>query len=146
MSLSFFRAVRAALSAAVILSATTTAQAQEFGVPVDGNFSEFEIAFTGGLGVVYRGVFDVRAVEGQIAICGVGHLRDSRLRSTIRDMARNGAFILNGQEYPFDMRYFSRARTINSIPSTEATCRLTGVAAPRSGSVNLRFGNGVFRN
>ena len=93
--MSMSKLIRSALLAGACVIATLgSANAQEFQTPVDANFNEGDIRFTGELGTVYTFMWDARAVDGRIAICGVGYLRDSRLRGTIRDMARAG-LVLN---------------------------------------------------
>jgi len=131
-------------AASVSLAAPATAQ--EFQVPVTSSFTEGEIQFTGGFGPVYYFMWNATAVEGRVAICGTGYLRDPRLRSTIRDMARDGEFMVGGRVYPIDLRFFSRSRTQNSMASDTANCLVTEAPVPSSGGVRLSFSSGTFRN
>jgi hypothetical protein len=141
--MSFFKSLVFAF--ALILSAPT-AQAQDVGIPVDSEFMEFDIRFTGELGVVYTGLWDARIINNQIAICGVGHLRSPRLRSTVRQMARDGQLEINGQTYAFDLTYFPRVQSEGALRSAQATCRSTGVRPSGRWSVRMEFGRGTFRN
>jgi len=120
------------------------AQAQQFQINVDGEFSEETLQFTGGVAPPYSFMWDMRVVNGSLAICGVGHLRDSRFRDTIRQILRGGVVTVNGQEYPVDLNFFSRARTRNAMSGTPATCQ--SVVAFNGGQASFRLGAGTFRN
>jgi hypothetical protein len=120
--------------------------AQDFQVPMSADFNDGEIRFTGELGTVYHFRWDAVAVDGQLAICGTGYLRDTRLRSTIRDMARDGEILVGAQLVRVDLRFFSRARTMNALQSTAANCQVVGPSPRDITSIALRFGAGTFRN
>ncbi|MEJ6394135.1 hypothetical protein V8J82_12755 [Gymnodinialimonas sp. 2305UL16-5] len=133
------------LIAALFISAGSPAAAQTFQVPVTGDFREGDITFTGQYGTVYYFLWDARIQDGRLAICGVGYTRDARFRTTIRRMARDGSLRINNSEIPFDMSFFTRATTRPSLTTTAATCQFVP-GAPTSGQLQMRFGDGVFRN
>lgn len=141
-----FRSLPAVLASVLWIGVATPVKAQDFQVPMTPNFSEGDIQFTGALGTVYAFRWTAIAAEGQLAICGTGHLRDSRLRSTIRDMARNGEIRVGSQVSSVDLNFFSRARTMNALQSTAANCRIVGPLPRGNVQILLRFGSGTFRN
>jgi hypothetical protein len=123
------------------------AQAQDYQVPVDDSFVEGQIRFTGELGVVYRFLWNGQAVNGELAICGIGRFISPRLRTTVRGMARGAVLRINGQEYPFDVSFFTSARTVASMQTEPATCRSTGVPLSRvNGPITLEYASGSWRN
>lgn len=136
----------ALLASFLWIGLATPVKAQEFQVPMTPDFNEGEIRFTGGLGAVYTFRWDAIARDGQLAICGTGYLRDNRLRSTIRGMAREAEIQIEGQLVGIDLRFFSRARTVNALQSTAANCRVIGPLPRGSARIGLRFGSGTFRN
>ncbi len=129
-----------------ILITSAPVQAQDFQRPVDSSFVEHEIRFTGELGVVYTYRWNLSAQGNRLAMCGIGYLRDSRLRNTVRDMARDGELVVDGQTYRVNFSFFSRASSRNALASGTANCIVTQAPLPRSGSAQMRFGSGVFRN
>lgn len=136
----------AAAAIVALAFAATPVAAQEFQVPVDDTFVEGDIRFTGQLGTVYFFEWKLIARGDRLAVCGIGYVRDSRLRETVRGMARGGQITVDGRDYPVDLSFFSRARTRNALSSGTANCRVTQAPLPRSGGVNMRFGSGTFRN
>ena len=141
-----FRSLVAVVASALWMGLAMPVKAQEFQVPMTAAFNEGVIQFTGGLGTVYTFRWAAIVVDGQLAICGAGYLRDSRLRTTIRDMARDAEIQIGGQPVPVDLRFFSRARTVNALSSTAATCRVIGAAPRGNTQIGLRFGSATFRN
>ena len=122
------------------------AQTGEFETPVTGEFIPGEINFTGGLGRVYEYRWDLAVIEGRIALCGVGYLRDARLRSTINDMLEGATLSSDTHEVAVDARFFSRARSAGRLDQSTATCRLTNLPVPRSGAIFFSPSRGTFRN
>jgi len=142
-----FRAL--AISLFVFFAVSPAVQAQtiaaDFSVAIDGDFSESDIRFTGELGVVYRFMWDVRAVNGQIAVCGTGVFLRARARSAVRGMLRDGYVEYAGVRILEDLSYFTRANTVNAMRAGQANCRYAADSTRRSGPLTLVFGDGVVR-
>ena len=138
-----------AVSLFILFSMSPGVQAQtvaaDFSVPIDGDFSESDIRFTGELGIVYRFMWDARAVNGQIAVCGTGVFMRARGRSGVRGMLRDGYVEYAGARILEDLSFFTRANTVNAMRAGQANCRYAADSTRRNGPLTLVFGDGVVR-
>ncbi|WP_306045114.1 hypothetical protein [Nioella sp. MMSF_3534] len=135
------------LAMVLLGTAALPSKAQTFEVNVDGSFVDGDIRFTGELGIVYTFLWRAIAQSGELAICGVGRFTSPRLRTTVRGMLRDASINVSGLDIPFDVSYFTSARTVQSMRSEPATCRSTGIPVSQaSGGVYLSFGQAIWRN
>ena len=141
------RSLALALFGTLSLACAAPAQTvpADFSVAVDGDFTESDIRFTGELGTVYRFMWDARALNGRIAICGTGVFLRSRARSTVRGMLRDGYIEYGGARILEDLSYFTAANTVNAMRAGEANCRYVSDSSRRNGPLSLFFGDGVVR-
>ncbi|QBY00865.1 hypothetical protein E2K80_09110 [Rhodophyticola sp. CCM32] len=111
-------------------------------------FIDGEVNFTGGVGRVYQYRWYLVPVEGRMALCGSGYLRDSRLRGTINDMLRDTVLVMSNQRVEVDARFFTRVRSARRLSQDNATCRPTNLPllTGGGGTVYLEFGDAVWRN
>ncbi|WJY20128.1 hypothetical protein QTA57_09430 [Fontisubflavum oceani] len=134
------------VSIAVMLAAPVSAQNSALQVPVTSEFIPGEIQFTGGLGTVYQYRWTMVAVDGQLALCGAGYLRDGRLRSSINDMLEGASLLVGSQVVPVDARFFTRARSARRLDQAVATCQPTGVSANTRETIYFQPDSGSWRN
>ena len=106
-------------------------------VPVDKYFTEGEFKWTGGIGG-YKFLWSVRAVNGKLEVCGVGHYQDAYSRSQNNDILRKSYVTLNGKKILKDMRFFSIAKYEKDLRRTPANCASTGVKVPK-GKVEIQL-------
>ncbi len=136
----------ALMGVAAALGVPASAQAQTNQIPVTPDFFEGAIVGSGELGTVYSYRWTLFEQGGRMVICGAGYLRDARLNTTIRRMARDGGLVTDTATYPLNLTFFTRVRTLGSLDSAVATCSVTDIPALRAGSVGLTFEAGTFRN
>jgi hypothetical protein len=139
-------AMACAVGLGLAVAAPAPAQAQTTQIPVTPDFFEGWIRGDGELGTVYSYRWTLFEQDGRMVLCGAGYLRDARLNTTIRRMARNGGLVTDAQTYPLNLTFFTRVRTLGGLGSAMATCTLTDIPAIRSGSVGLTYEADVFRN
>lgn len=148
-----FQHVTRLIAATLVMAALSpsSAHSQTFEVPVDADFVEMPVTFTGQFGTVYEARWAVRPVDGQIAVCGVGFVRDARFNGTVRQMLRDAEILLNKQNeqtvHPVSLTYFGRASSAQALNGATANCQNIGVAIPAGlQSIQLDLGDAVFRN
>ncbi len=121
--------------------------AQDYQEQVTSAYFTGEIAGHGMINPVLRYSWHVTEQSGRLAVCGITHLRDAGVRSTIRRMSRNATFYLNEQIFDIDVSYFTEARNSEQLRTGTATCRVTEIpAAAGGGTVGLSYGSGTHRD
>lgn len=128
------------------LPAAALAQ-QSLRVPVDEHFSAGDLTFDGELGTFYRFMWDVRLVNGTLAVCGVGKTLDPTTSGFARRMLRKATVKLNGKPILTDVSFFTAIKSRHDLVSATATCQVTGFPPPKGDKVDLLldFGYGTFR-
>lgn len=136
-----------ALFLAFFLPAAAAAQ-QTLKVPVDENFDAGDLTFDGELGTFYRFLWDVKLVNGTIAVCGVGKTLDPTTSGFARRMLRQAKVTLNGKPILTDISFFTMIKSRHDLASAAATCQQTGFAPPKGDKAELLldFGYGTFRH
>ena len=122
------------------------AAANDFETPVTPEFYDGEVRFTGEFGTVYVFRWYPMNIDGRFAICGIGFFRDAGFRSTVRGMAQDASFYVNGTPYPVDISHFTRVNRRNLLQSGAATCRQTDIPVAGTRRVAVQFGRGTYRN
>lgn len=128
------------------LMAPVAASAQQFQIQVNGAFTETPLAFTGGVADPYTFSWDIIEYQGQLALCGIGYLRDQRFSSTIRSMARDSGLEVDGRMRAVDLTFFTRARSMRDMRTGTATCQVVGPLPSTRASIGLQFATGTLRN
>lgn len=111
----------------------------QYETPVTPEFNYSEMHYTGELGLVYAYHWDIQVVNGYVAICGVGFLREHRARQAIRRSLREATLESGGAIIHEDMTFFGRARNMNRLPTSTATCLVTGHRPQRNVGFVLNF-------
>lgn len=88
----------------------------------------------------------LKALEGQIALCGVGVVTNSQLNSAVRNALRGGVLRLDGKPTIKNFTYFAKARSVSALDKTKANCKLSGISARKRVDVDIKLGDGTFRN
>lgn len=141
-----YRIFYSAVLAVFLMASPGLALDTDYQVTPNADFQEERIRFSGGVAPPFTILFDIQARNGQLAICGVTHLREGRFGSTMRRMLRGSTIIVGSQEIPVDLRFFARARTAQTLRTTSANCALTGIGLPPRGTgVGLRLAPGTIR-
>jgi hypothetical protein len=140
---------RLSMFSAAVFAATSlfasNADAQDFQVQVTSEFTEFSLQFTGGIADPYTIVWNVMEREGQLALCGAGFLRDARFNTAIRQIARSGSLMVDGQPRPVNLTFFRSARSINNLRSGAANCQVVGPLPRTNEGVFLQYGGVTVR-
>lgn len=127
--------------------AVSAADANDFSISVDDRFSEDEITWQGDVsGNAYVFVFDIRAKDGWLYLCGAGKFTDPTLRNATRNILRSSFLEYNGKKVLKDISYFATVPFQNDLKSAKATCRATTVPSNvRNGDFTLQVAGGNFR-
>ncbi len=116
----------------------------DFETPVTEDFQFGEVRGDGQLGVVYTYAYDLRAVDGRVALCGIYYLRELRAYQAFRRTLRNSQLLFEGEPIFEDFRFFAQARSMDGLASSTANCVLTDNRA-RRGNYGVHFGGGRVR-
>lgn len=116
------------LLAILAACAASTASAEDFSVPVTGDFNEDSIEWTGGLGKAYEFRWDAMLVDGKVVICGAGSFLDPTTRMQTNGLLRKAKAKLDGRVVLKDLSYFAQYSKGQDLGSAKANFRSTGVA------------------
>ena len=122
----------AVLSALAFVSAPAHA-GSDFTTPVTKDFWEDGVEWDGGLGKAYDMRFFVIYVQNRIAVCGAGQFLNATTRSATIDLLRKAKVRIDDTVILTDVTYFTKVKTGQDLMSAKATCRDTGVKAPKGG-------------
>ncbi|MEL6954475.1 MAG: hypothetical protein AAFN09_06175 [Pseudomonadota bacterium] len=118
----------------------------DFQIPVDGDFVESGLR-NFGMPDPYTMRVAFMGQEGRIVICGIGFVREARLRSNIRGMLRDAEVTVGGRVYPVDLTFFAQANSAREVETGMANCAITPAPIPtRSEDFDFNFGGaGIWR-
>ncbi len=130
-----------------IIAGVGAATAKDVEIPVDEYFHEGNIAIDSGIGRAYEFLIDLKVIEGQLAVCGVGKFLDPGTMQFARSMMRKGKVSLNGGVILKDLNFFTTRKKNDDLRRAQAICRLTGIAPPKGdkNDVSIDLGFGVYR-
>lgn len=116
-------------------------------IPQDDGFFPANMRWTGATAKGYDANIALKAVGGNVALCGVGIVTNIQLNSAINSGLRGGRVKVNGKTILKDFSFFAKAPNIKSLDKVKANCKLTSVTAIRkSDKVSIRYGKATFRN
>ena len=99
-------------------------------VSVDKHFIKYALTWDGGFGG-YRFLWDVRAIKGKIASCGVGYYEDISSMNQSEGVMRKAYVKYNDKKILKDLRFFARVKSRSALKKATANCASTGVPVPR---------------
>lgn len=105
--------------------------ASDFTVPVNKDFWEDGVEWSGGIGQVYSYRWVVTGIKGQLAVCGVGKFTNPTGRMQTIGLLRKAEVLVNKKVILSDISFFGRAQNADDLGSAQAVCRWTGVAEPK---------------
>lgn len=112
-----------------MLASVSPSFGADFSVPVDKNFSEGSLDWTGGNSKSYTYVWSVIAVKGEVAICGAGQFRNPTMAAANKKMMRTSYVQMGDRTILKDMTFFTRVAYREPLGTAQATCRGTGIPA-----------------
>jgi hypothetical protein len=105
--------------------------ASEFQMPVNKDFVDGEITWGSREFKGYQYKWKVIVAEGEIGICGAGYYPDPTAARATRKLMRQASITLNDRKIMTDMSYFTKVRRAKDLASATATCRSSGIRAPK---------------
>ncbi len=141
------RHVLPSLVAATLLTCQAAGAADKVvSIPVDSDFQSADMRWNNATAGGYDALVALKALDGQIALCGVGIVTNSQLNRAIRRALLGGVLKLNGKTVVKNFTYFAKARSVRALPKSKANCKLTGVNANKQVQIDFEYGDGTFVN
>ncbi|MGK7651803.1 hypothetical protein ACSQ76_05065 [Roseovarius sp. B08] len=134
-----FRAFMIAALAAVSVSGSAVAAPDT--VPLAGDVTLGGGGFTTGGGITVA-VEPRRAIDGQLALCGVWAQSErltAYVRPHVRDLLAPATLAVNGQVVLHDLRVFNEVAPAQNYIGQDATCVGTGLAYRDGAAVEIRI-------
>ncbi|MEO1138710.1 MAG: hypothetical protein AAFW87_04560 [Pseudomonadota bacterium] len=128
-----------ALAAGLSIAGLAQAAAQTVPLGDDPKLGGGKFDIGGGITVA---VEPRRAVDGQMAICGIW-AESERLSAYVRQYSRDvlapGTLAVNGQVVRHDLRVFNQVKPAKSYAGAEATCVATGLPWQQGANIEVRI-------